>query len=204
MMYELKLAEHSASKKNNIKLHPKIMEILFENSRYIKNVFSNLKGMHGITHMSMICINPICELLAFSTTPNIEYNLFHQHLWIEDHCFNLNIEDKNTLSKWEYQNDQIERVKLKNNHFTMGMSIYRPIGDYDFIYSFATNEKVKGLDKYYNEHLFDLIDMGDYFYKSLRDLYSYYSPNHSLPDLKEFNSKAIGLNVKPFLRLVQR
>jgi hypothetical protein len=201
-MYELKQAENSANK-NNISLHPEIMEILFENSRYIKNVFSDLKGIHGIAYMGIVCINPIRELLAFSTNPNIEYNLFNQTLWVEDHCFNLNNKDKNSLIKWNYQNETIERIKLKNNHFTIGMSVYRPIGDFDFIYSFATNEKIKGLDKYYQENLFDLIDMGDYFYKSLRNLYGFYNPRYTLPDLKAFNSKAVGVNVKSFLKLVQ-
>ena len=201
-MYELKQAECSPHKKHNIKLHPEVIEILFENRRYIKNVFSNLKGLHGITHMGMACIDPLQELIAFSTTPNIEYNLFHQNLWLEDHCFNSGIEDKNSLLWWDYQNEQIEKVKLKNNYFTMGMTIYRPIGNFGLMYSFATDEKMERLRQFYSDNLFDLIDMGDYFYKSLRELYSSYSLKHVPPDLNEFSSKATGLNIRPFLRLV--
>ncbi|ASQ46854.1 hypothetical protein clem_11585 [Legionella clemsonensis] len=203
MMYELKQFECLPLKKHNIKLHPKVIEILFENRRYIKNVFSNLKGLHGITHMGMACIDPSHELVAFSTTPNIEYNLFHQNLWLDDHCFNSKLEDKNSLLWWDYQNEKIEKVKLKNNHFTVGMTIYRPIGNFGFMYSFATDEKVEGLRKFYRDNLFGLIDMGDYFYKSLRELYSSYSPKHLPPNLNEFNSKATGLGIRPFLSLVR-
>lgn len=203
MMYELKQADCSPIKENLIKLHPEVIEILFENRRLIKNVFSNLKGLHGITHMGMACIDPSNELVAFSTTPNIEHNLFNQHLWLEDNCFNLNIENKNSLAWWNYQNEKIEKYKLLNNRFTMGMTIYRPIGDFSFMYSFATNECVKGLHQYYVDNLFGLIDMGDYFYKSLRELYSRYSLKHVPPELNEFGSKAVGLNTRPLLRLVR-
>lgn len=202
MLYEIKQAE-SPLKNNNIKLHPEIIEILFENRRHIKNVFSSLKGWYGITHMGMACIDPFQELVAFSTTPNIECNLFHQNLWLEDRCFNPGIEDKNSLLWWDYQNEQIEKVKLKNNHFTMGMTIYRPIGNFGLMYSFATDEKAEGLRQLYNDNRSGLIDMGDYFYKSLRELYSDYSLRHVPPHLNEFNSKATGINIKPFLRLVR-
>ena len=70
------------------------------------------------------------------------------------------------------------------------------------MYSFATNEASEGLRQFYNDNLFGLIDMGDYFYKSLRELYSSYALNHVPPELKEFKSKASALNIKPFLRLV--
>ncbi|HBP6867986.1 TPA: hypothetical protein L6E37_003054 [Legionella pneumophila] len=203
MMYELKQADCSPIKEHQIKLHPEVIEILFENRRLIKNVFSNLKGLHGITHMGMACIDPSHELIAFSTTPNIEHNLFNQHLWLEDHCFNLDTENRNSLSWWDYQNEKIEKYKLLNNRFTMGMTIYRPIGEFGFMYSFATNEREKGLRQYYIDNLFGLIDMGDYFYKSLRELYSRYSLKHVPPELNEFNSKAAGLNIRPFLRLVR-
>lgn len=202
-MYELKQVDCSPIKEHQIKLHPEVIKILFENRRVIKSVFSNLKGLHGITHMGMACIDPSRELIAFSTTPSIEHNLFNQHLWLEDHCFNSDIGDKNSLLWWDYQNEKIEKFKLLNNRFTMGMTIYRPIGDFGFMYSFATDETVKGLRQYYTDNLFGLIDMGDYFYKSLRELYSHYSLKHVPPELNEFNSKATGLNVKPFLRLVR-
>lgn len=203
MMYELKQVDCSPIKEHQIKLHPEVIKILFENRRVIKSVFSNLKGLHGITHMGMACIDPSRELIAFSTTPSIEHNLFNQHLWLEDHCFNSDIGDKNSLLWWDYQNEKIEKFKLLNNRFTMGMTIYRPIGDFGFMYSFATDETVKGLRQYYTDNLFGLIDMGDYFYKSLRELYSHYSLKHVPPELNEFNSKATGLNIKPFLRLVR-
>lgn len=201
-MYELKQADCSPIEEHKIKLHPEVIEILFENRRYIKSVFSNLKGLHGITHMGMTCIDPNQELVAFSTTPSMEYNLFNQQLWIEDHCFNKDSNDKNSLLWWDYQDEKIEQIKLTNNRLTMGMTIYRPIGDFGFMYSFATNECVKGLRQYYIDNLFGLIDIGDYFYKSLRELYSRYSFRHKPPELNEFNSKVSALKIKPFLRVV--
>jgi hypothetical protein len=82
------------------------------------------------------------------------------------------------------------------------MTIYRPIGNFSFMYSFATNEKEQGLRQFYIDNLFGLIDMGDYFYKSLRELYSSYSLKHLPPNLNEFSSRATGLSIRPFLRLI--
>ncbi len=203
MMHELKQVEYLPNQKHKIKLHPEVIEILFENRRYIKNVFLNLQGLYGITHMGMACIDPSHELIAFSTTPNIECNLINQNLWINDHCFIPDVAHKNLLLWWDYQNEKIEKIKLNNNHFTLGMTIRRPISNFILVYSFATKEKGEGLQQFYSENLYSLIDMGDYFYKSLRGLYSSYALKHTPPKLSEFNSKAPDLHIKPFLRLVK-
>jgi hypothetical protein len=203
MMYESKKPECLPTQKQQITLHPEVIEILFENRPYIKNVFSNLRGLHGITHMAMACIDPSHELIAFSSTPTIEYNLIHQHLWVHDYVFVPDVGLKNSLLWWDYQHEKIEKIKLNNNHFTLGMTICRPIGDFRLVYSFATDEKHKNLRQYYTENLFGLIDMGDYFYKSLRERYNIYAMKHTPPSLSEFKSKASGLSIKPFLRVVQ-
>ena len=71
-MYEVKQqVEPVAGQKQKISLHPDAIEILFENRRLIKNVFLNLQGLYGITHMGIACIDPSHELIVFSTTPNI-------------------------------------------------------------------------------------------------------------------------------------
>lgn len=122
---------------------------------------------------------------------------------MHDACFIPDTTLKNTLLWWDYQSEKIEKIKLGNNHFTLGMTIFRPVGNFCLVYSFATKEKHKGLRQFYNENLFGLIDMGDYFYKSTRDLYSTYTLSHTPPKLNEFNSKASGLSIKPFLRVLQ-
>lgn len=202
MMYELNPVNYLFNPKHKVKLHPKVIEILFENRRYIKKIFSNLRGLYGITHMGMSCIDPSLELITFSTTPNIECNLIHQNLWSEDSCFTPDVTHKNSLLWWECQSATIETIKLKDNHFTLGMTICRPISNFIFLYSFATEERCEGLRTYYNENLHNLIDMGDYFYKSLRAVYNSYDPSDTPPMLSEFTSKAIGHKIKPFLRIV--
>lgn len=203
-MYEVKQpVEQLDGLNSKVSLHPEAIEILFENRRLIKKIFSNLQGLYGITHMGMACVDPSHELIAFSTTPNIEYNLIHQNLWVNDHCFTPDHTQKNALLWWDYQNEKIEKIKLKNNRFTLGMTIFRPVNDFFFIYSFATNEKTKDLRQFYNDNLFGLMDMGDYFYKSLRELYSCYATKHVAPQMKDFNSKASALSIKPFLRLIE-
>lgn len=202
-MYELKQVECLPTQEQVIKLHPDVLKILFNHRGEIKKAFSNLKGLHGISHMGIACIDPSNELIAFSTTPSIEYNLIHQHLWMHDHCFSPDKAPKNTLLWWDYELDKLEQIKLQNNRFTVGMTIVRPVGQFYLMYSFATQEKHKGLRQYYSENLFGLMDMGDYFFKSIRDVYGVYSQKHAPPQLSEFTSKASGLNIKPFLRVVR-
>lgn len=202
-MYELKQVESLPTQEQSIKLHPNAIEILFNHRGEIKKAFSNLKGLHGISHMGIACIDPSNELVAFSTTPSIEYNLMHQNLWMHDHCFAADKGPKNTLLWWDYELEKLGQLKLLNNRFTVGMTICRPVGQFYLVYSFATQEKHKGLRQYYSENLFGLMDMGDYFFKSIRDVYGAYIQKHAPPQLSEFTSKASGLNIKPFLRVVR-
>ena len=203
MILELKLLEPLSQQKNNMTLHPEIIEILFENRRYIKNVFSDLNGLYDIAHIGLTCIDPSQECIVFSTTPNIEYNLIAQNFWLYDHCFYPDPVEKNTLLWWGDEHEKIAKIKLENNRFTLGMSIVRPVHDFCFIYSFATKETYQDFRRYYSEHLFHLIDIGDYFYKSIRSLYATYNRNYTPPPLFQLNSKEAGRNIRSCLRLVK-
>jgi len=203
MIHELKPLEPLLQQKNNIQLHPEIIEILFENRRYIKNIFSDLNGLYDIAHIGLTCIDPSNECIVFSTTPNVEYNLISQNLWEYDHCFYPDPVEKNTLLWWDDGLEKIAKIKLENNQFTLGMSIVRPVDDFCFIYSFATKETYQDFRRYYSDHLFHLIDIGDYFYKSIRSLYATYNTNYPLPTLSQFNSKEAGRNIRSCLRLVK-
>ena len=180
MILELKLLEPLSQQKNNMTLHPEIIEILFENRRYIKNVFSDLNGLY-----------------------DIEYNLIAQNFWLYDHCFYPDPVEKNTLLWWGDEHEKIAKIKLENNRFTLGMSIVRPVHDFCFISSFATKETYQDFRRYYSEHLFHLIDIGDYFYKSIRSLYATYNRNYTPPPLFQLNSKEAGRNIRSCLRLVK-
>lgn len=99
-------------------LHPSIVNILFEHRRYIRNIFLQIKGLYEISHFGINIINPTNELIAFSSTPHIEYNLIQQKLWQHDCCFYSRTLNVNTLFWWDgnsHENPfsrQIKRINL--------------------------------------------------------------------------------------------
>ena len=202
MTTELKLLDTAVSREIQATLHPNILDILFEHRRYIKNVFLNINGLYDIVHIGITIIDPVNEIIAFSSTPNIEYNLIRQNLWKNDLCFTPQLQSNNRLSWWEMQIAEIDNIKLKNNKFTFGMTITRQINDFCLLYSFATRSKKIKLREYYEANIFGLIDIGDYFYKSVLDVYSPYSVKYTPPELGNLISKASVVNNRSYLKLV--
>ena len=130
MTTELKLLDPVVSKEIQTTLHPKILDILFEYRRDIKNIFLNINGHYDIAHIGITIIDPANEMIAFSSTPNIEYNLIHQHLWKRDHCFSPRPHHNNRISWWDTQIEEVDEIKLKNNKFTVGMTITRQVNGF--------------------------------------------------------------------------
>jgi hypothetical protein len=206
---KLKLVDSFSSNKTQIKLHPEILTILLENRRSIKNVFFDINGLYDISHMGISIIDPAHELIAFSSTPNIEYNLIHQNLWKHDHCFSPCLNNLNRISWWDIyekisdcDREEIEIIKLRNNKFSLGITISRQVNDFCFLYSYATRSKRNDLQEYYESNTFGLIDIGDYFYKSILDIYSSYSIKYKPPELGHLISKVSNVGSQPYLRLV--
>jgi hypothetical protein len=211
MIEKLKLVNPNQEKGYFAKLHPDATNILFEHRRYVKNIFLQIKGHYETAHFGINFINPSNELVTFSSTPHIEYNLMKQELWKNDPCFSSKILNKNMLYWWEdiYPDTeinlfgaQIKQIKLVSNSFSTGLTLCREIDGFYFLYSYATRSSKKNLQEYYISQIFNLIDIGDYFCKSILDVYSEYCGNHTLPQLHQLNSKASDLNIRSTLKLV--
>lgn len=207
MIGKLKLVDRVVAKEAQTKLHPEILNILLENRRYVKSVFLEINGLYDIAHFGLTIVDPSNEMVVFSSTPNIEYNLIHQNLWKHDPCFSSLMQDDNGLSWWNTDQlvdngDEIERIKLQNNKFSFGVTISRPVNNFCFLYSFATRSKRDDLSEYYTSNIGELIDIGDYFYKSIMDIYSSYSIKYKPPTLGHLMPKASRSGCRPYLKLV--
>ena len=66
--------------------------------------------------------------------------------------------------------DEIYRIKLKNNKFSLGFTIMRKVEDYFILYSFATRRKDREIKDWYKKNIQKLIGLGDFCYKSVRAL----------------------------------
>lgn len=184
-----------------LKLHPKIMDILFYHKRDVSSGLRDLKGIHGIDHVAIIMINPELEISIFSLFPSVEYNLIANELWKFDRCFNpMTLEDK-TLNWWEdsyhlsYQHE-LRHLKEDIHQFTLGMNLVRKIDGFTLIYSFATRNKMDDLKSYYSNLKDELFQMGDYGYKLIRGMSERYCYPYVAPSLGE------EIRRRPHLKLV--
>ena len=208
MIHRLKLVDTLVTKEKNTKLHPEILTILFENRRYIKNIFLDIHGLYEISHIGMTIITPFYEMVSFSSSPNIEYNLIQQNLWKDDSCFSPWMPNKDNFSWWDDHKitgdfEKVEKIKLKNNMFSFGMTICKQVNDFSLLYSYATRATRDDLREYYASHLLGLVDIGDYFYKSLRDIYASYDIKCTPPELNHLNSKMYATTIRPHLTLIR-
>lgn len=208
MIEKLKLVHSNQEIENSISLHPSIVDALFEHRRFVKNIFLHIKGHYEIAYFGINIINPSNEIVSFSSTPHIQYNLIRQGLWKHDPYFFSKTLNKNTLLWWDEVStenpfsEQIKEIKLTSNHFKLGMTLSREINGFNFIYSYATCSNRKNLKEYYNAKIFGLIDIGDYFCNAILNVYSEYCGNYAFPRLNQLNSKASDSISRSMLKLV--
>lgn len=190
-----------------ISLHDDILDILFENRKFMKNIFQTINGLHEIHHFGLTIIDPLNKLITFSTTPSIEYNLINQNLWSYDPAFLKNPLKPNSIIWWDEllssdKADQIKLIKLLNNGYTLGISIGQQLNDFTIIYSFATKSPDKNLKEYYIENLSGLIEVGNYCYKSVREIYLQYCEHQVPPKIQSLISKIYHTKSKQHLKLI--
>lgn len=188
-------------------LHPDVLDILFENRKFMKNVFENIKGIHEVDHFGLTIIDPLNKLITFSTTPNIEYNLINQNLWQFDPVFSKNTVDPSSIIWWDelpisIENDKVKTIKLSNNKYALGVSLNRQVNDFSVIYSFATKSTDEGLKNYYVDNLSGLIDIGDYCYKLIHEVYLQYCDRYMPPKVQSLTSKIYHEKSTPYLKLI--
>lgn len=194
---------NTVTNNNTVNLHPEILTILFENRRYIKSIFLELNGLYNLNHFGLTIIDSTGGTLAFSTTPSIEYNLINQDLWNNDCCFMLPKILDNSLIWWdEIENETIKKIKLFNNKFTLGMTLAQEKQGFIYLYSYATQHKTINLKDYYISNKAGITNLGNYFFKSVQNLYASYASSFSLHKSEGTISKSANGSNKPDLKLI--
>lgn len=174
------------------KLHINVMDILFKHQSQISKKFSDIKGVFNIDHVAIIIVNPRNEMVLFSSAPSVEFNLIVQGLWKFDMSFNPGFHTEGKILFWEdaYQNTykkEIKYTKETQHNFSLGFNLIRKIQGFNLIYSFATRQNKSNLYEFYENLTQELISLGDYGYKLLRDIYGYYSDNYDPPIVDSSN-----------------
>jgi len=165
---------------SNIKLHPNILDVLFQHQGEIFTKLSDLKGLHFIDHVALYLINPDSEMVIFSSTPSVEFQLLAQGLWQYDFSFNPNKMRDGEMLFWRKAYHagykyEITKTKETAHHFTCGFSLLKEVNSFKFIYTFATRHLQENIEQYYQQHLSEILAIGNFGYKQLYSLYQRYS-----------------------------
>ena len=186
-------------------LHENVVDILFQNKNEISRRLSDIRGLYHIDHIAINIINPLNEVMIFSITPSVEYNLFAHELWRYDQSFSpLSFNDQ-ALFCWDegydrrYFND-LKNLKEKKHHFNLGLNLVRKIEQFQIVYSFATRSQNENLLPYYQDQASRLFLLGDYGYRLIRDIYQKYCDTYIPPIIG--NDIFTATKTAPHLRLI--
>lgn len=200
----MQLIDSKEENKQNLNLHPNILDILFVHKQAIARRLSDIKGIYFIEHVSINIISSLNEVIVFSGTPSVEYNIIVKELWRYDKSFNPQSLVNGSFVSWQEgytksHAQELIKIKETNHNFTYGFNLIRRIDDFTMVYSFATRKHLSNIDEYYLNVCDDLFSLGDYSYKLLKDIYSQYNSNLILPMIDKKNHI---IPKKSFLKLI--
>ena len=124
--------------------HPLFLDHLFTHKQLVTSVFKDVLGLYNIDHISISHINQDQELLTFSSTPALEYNVFSKDLWRFDQTYQSSWYERCVFSSWaalyiEPHYEELYYLKQVKYDFTQGLSFAVRSAQGSLIYSMATH-----------------------------------------------------------------
>lgn len=164
--------------RNNLVLHPQLLEVLFAFKSKLSNVFRDVLGIHEIHHIALTRINKNNELMSFSSTPSMEFNLFSSSLWQYDKTYNPQWFTLCTQANWQSlylpeRYDELYYIKQIRHTFPTGISLSAKIDDGYVIYSLASHKSCAHTQEQFATQLEDFYKIGQYCTNILNPLFSY-------------------------------
>jgi len=173
-----------------VSLHDSMPELLFRYRRAVSLKFRDSLGNYGIDHISIDIINPRNEMITFSSTPTMMYNLITSGLWKYDGALSPTYYKKLPFFLWEnaYPQDyakELRRIKETEHALHGGFTLVRHIFSHYLLYSFATKDHSIEWTPY-EDHLDELLMIGDYSYKLIKKIYKLISKPYVPPSINIF------------------
>ncbi|KTD19695.1 hypothetical protein [Legionella londiniensis] len=160
-----------------IKPHPSFLEILFAHKSKVSSIFRDIIGIHEINHIAVSCINARKELITFSSTPALEYNLFSSNLWCFDKTYQAHWYERCTQSSWQSlyspaRYDELYYIKQGRHRYPLGMSLAAKWQDQFFIYSLASRKSCQNTHDLFSQEYESFYKIGQYCSSSLIPLFT--------------------------------
>lgn len=133
-------------------------------------------GIYHIDHIAITRIDSQQTLLALSSTPALEFNLFGSDLWQFDNSYHAEWFCLGTHASWQslYSTshyDELYYTKQLKHHFSNGLSIAFRENMMYYIYSLATSSLDPAVQETFNHHHDKLGKIGQYCLNRLKPIF---------------------------------
>jgi hypothetical protein len=157
--------------------HPKFLDALFAFRSKVSKVFSDVLGLYELNHIAITQISPKWNILTFSSTPAMEFNLFNSNLWRFDKTYHPDWFRTCAQSDWQslYSTerfDELYYLKQAKHHYPIGYSLASQMGDNFFIYSIASSCTCNQTRELFANQHRDFYKIGQYCSNLLRHLFN--------------------------------
>jgi len=159
-----------------IVLHPHFLDMLFACKSKTSSIFRDVLGLHEISHISISYVNHENQLLALSSTPALEFNLFSQSLWKFDKTYRSNWFALCTEAHWEslyvpHRYDELYYVKQIKHNYPLGISLATKLGEHQVIYSLASHKNCQNTRDTFAKEQASFYKIGQYCTNHLLPLF---------------------------------
>lgn len=175
-------------------LHPEFLEQLFAFKSKVTNVFRDVLGIHEINHIAITRVNKYNQLMALSSTPAMEFNLFTSSLWQHDQTYNPRWFNQGTQAYWQtlYQKtryDELYYIKQIKHNLPLALSLAAKLGEDSVIYSMASHKFCSHTRELFATQQEDFYKIGQYCSNLLNPLFSTFDyPSQELAIQDEYET----------------
>lgn len=164
--------------RNDLAPHPQFLEVLFAFKNKVSNVFRDVLGIHEINHIALTRINSTNQILTFSSTPAMEFNLFNSPLWRYDQSYNPLWFNLCSQAYWQTlynqeRYDELYYIKQIKHAFPIGLSLAAKIDEHYVIYSLASRKSCAHTHEIFSNKQEDFYKIGQYCSNMLDPLFNH-------------------------------
>ncbi len=178
---------------NDLMPHPQFLEFLFAFKNKVSTVFRDILGIHEIHHMALTRINTQNQILTFSSTPAMEFNLFNSSLWRYDLSYNPLWFNLCTQAHWQSlynptRYDELYYLKQIKHAFPIGLALAAKIDECYVIYSLASHKSCPHTRELFSTKQEDFYNIGQYCSSMLSPLFNHCDMSQALPKQVEYET----------------
>jgi hypothetical protein len=159
-----------------IRPHRQLLKLLFAFKNQVATVFKDVLGLHEINHIAITRISIEQEIIAFSSTPALEFNLFNGRLWRFDQTYHPDWFRLGLQTSWQQlyapaRYDELYYLKQIKHHYPIGYSLATQQDNGFYIYSLASKQSCPHTQELFANQYNDFCKIGLYCANQLRDFF---------------------------------